>query len=181
LCKAYKSNELKTYVLPTKHRLILRKIIVTLVIILIAYSSLPVQAAAPLVKDEDEIVTPLKSVEQIVREYFAETPILAEVARCESRFRQFNSRGTVLRGEVNSSDVGLMQINLYYHKKEALKQGFNLFTVDGNLAYGKYLYEKEGLAPWSASAPCWKKTAKLLQAQAKPKIDVKTTLAANVK
>ena len=96
------------------------------------------------------------TLESYVREYFKETPILAEVARCESTFRQFNTKGEVIRGMVNKSDLGLMQVNEYYHGKKADELGFDLETIDGNLAYAKYLYDKEGLAPWSASAKCWK-------------------------
>ena len=97
------------------------------------------------------------TLESYVREYFVETPILAEVARCESTFRQVDNEGNVLRGKVNKSDVGLMQVNEYYHGERASDLGFDLLTVDGNLAYAKYLYNKEGVAPWSASAKCWKK------------------------
>jgi hypothetical protein len=50
-----------------------------------------------------------------------------------------------------------MQVNEYYHGKRAVELGFDLNTVDGNLAYGKYLYDKEGTQPWSASKECWGK------------------------
>jgi hypothetical protein len=97
------------------------------------------------------------TLEAYVREYFAETPILAEIARCESQFRQVNKDGTILRGKVNKSDVGLMQVNEYYHGQKADDLGFDLTTINGNLAYAKYLYDKEGTRPWSASARCWGK------------------------
>lgn len=100
------------------------------------------------------IVQPI-TLEAYVREYFIETPILAEIAKCESRFRQVGASGQVLRGEVNNSDVGLMQVNEYYHDKKAVDLGFDLETVDGNLAYAKYLYDKEGTKPWNASKKCW--------------------------
>ncbi|MES2436873.1 MAG: hypothetical protein V4519_02585 [Patescibacteria group bacterium] len=97
------------------------------------------------------------SVETYVRAYFEETPILAEVARCESRFRQHGKDGEVLRGMMVDDDLGVMQINDYFHGKTADKLGLDLHTLEGNLAYAKYLYEKQGLQPWSASAPCWDK------------------------
>jgi hypothetical protein len=100
------------------------------------------------------------SVEQYVRTYFADTPILAEIARCESRFRQFDASGHLLRGEMVSQDVGLMQINEYYHLQVSKDLGYDIKTIDGNLAYGKYLYEKEGVAPWRASQKCWGAAAK---------------------
>ena len=95
------------------------------------------------------------SFEQYVREYYAEDPILAEIAKCESTFRHFMSNGQVLRGIVNSGDVGVMQINERYHKDAAIKLGLNLETIDGNLAYAKWLYDKEGTYPWISSSPCW--------------------------
>lgn len=97
------------------------------------------------------------TLEAHVREYFAETPVLAEISRCESQFRQYDSRGDLLRGKVNKSDVGLMQVNEYYHGKKASELGFDLSTIEGNLSYAKYLYDKEGTRPWSASKKCWSK------------------------
>jgi len=96
------------------------------------------------------------TLESYVREYFIETPILAEISRCESSFRQTDKNGKALRGLVNKSDIGLMQVNEYYHGERASELGFDLESVDGNLAYAKYLYEKEGTRPWNASAKCWK-------------------------
>src|SRR3989344_5524641 len=60
-----------------------------------------------------------KTIEEVVREHFAETPVLIEVARCESTFRQVDHRGEVIRGRHNEYDVGLMQINELYHSDKA--------------------------------------------------------------
>jgi hypothetical protein len=108
--------------------------------------------------EQDKVVVsnPI-TLESYVRAYFAETPVLAEIAKCESRFRQVDKDGQVLRGEVNKSDLGLMQVNEYYHGQKADDLGFDLTTVNGNLAYAEYLYGKEGTKPWSASEKCWNK------------------------
>ncbi len=106
-------------------------------------------------QSQEAIVNPI-TLEAYVRAYFRETPVLAEIAKCESRFRQVDSNGDILLGEVNKSDVGLMQVNKFYHGEKALDLGFDLETVNGNLAYAKYLYDKEGTAPWNASSKCWK-------------------------
>lgn len=98
-----------------------------------------------------------QSVEQYVREYYAETPVLIEIARCESRFRQYDETGAVLRGEIVRDDIGIMQINDYYHGDTAETGGYDIRTIEGNLAYAKMLYEKEGTAPWRASKACWGK------------------------
>lgn len=97
------------------------------------------------------------TVEAYVREYFKETPILAEIAKCESTFRQFDKAGNPLKGVTNSGDIGVMQINKYYHEEDATKLGIDIYTLDGNLAFAKKLYEKYGSDPWASSSKCWKK------------------------
>ncbi len=98
------------------------------------------------------------TIEEYVQEYYKETPILADIARCESRNRQFTKNGDIFRGEVNDRDVGVMQINEDYHLKTSKKLGYDLYSLEGNLAYGQYLYNKKGVAPWKASFKCWKKS-----------------------
>lgn len=103
------------------------------------------------------------TVEAHVREYFSDIPILAEVARCESHFTQFTKSGKVLRGRVVPQDVGVMQINETYHLADAKKLGIDIYTLDGNLAYARYLYVNKdlGVRPWLASAKCWSKFDKI--------------------
>lgn len=96
-----------------------------------------------------------KAIEAYVRKEYANEPILIDVARCESTYRQFDQNGQIIRGRVNHQDVGVMQINEKYHADEAVKMGLNIYTVEGNVAFGKYLYDKYGTQPWNSSAPCW--------------------------
>ncbi|MCE9644190.1 hypothetical protein K8Q93_03050 [Candidatus Parcubacteria bacterium] len=96
-----------------------------------------------------------RSLEAVVREYFSDTPMLAEVARCETRFRHYDRKGEVLRGEIDNNDVGIMQVNERYHLKRAEKHGFDIYSLEGNLAYAKYLYLEEGSDPWASSSRCW--------------------------
>ena len=95
------------------------------------------------------------TVEEYVRKHFKNYPVMAEVAKCESEFRQFGKNGDIIRGKVNSSDVGVMQINEYYHGDTADRLGINLYTLEGNIDYATYLFEKEGTNPWLASSKCW--------------------------
>lgn len=99
-----------------------------------------------------------QSVEEYVREYYADTPVLIEIARCESRFRQYDEKGAVLRGEVTPDDIGIMQVNDHFHGDTSEALGYDIRTIEGNLAYAKYLYDKEGTAPWRSSKSCWGKT-----------------------
>lgn len=98
-------------------------------------------------------------MKKYVTDYFADIPLLAKIAGCESHYRQFNSKGAVQRGEVNSYDVGVMQINEHYHADTAAKLGYDLYTIDGNVRYARYLYEKQGAQPWISSSACWSKPA----------------------
>jgi acetyl-CoA acetyltransferase len=96
------------------------------------------------------------TLEEYVREYYRDTPVLAHIAKCESSFRHLGGNGTVLRGETAPEDLGVMQINEFYHEERAEKLGLDLHTLDGNLAYAKWLYSEEGTLPWFASSKCWK-------------------------
>lgn len=101
-----------------------------------------------------------KELEVKAREFFKNDPILVEIARCESSFRHLTEDGSVLRGKVNKGDVGLMQINEFYHADTAEKLGLDLETLEGNMAYAKYLYNREGGQPWKASSTCWNQAEK---------------------
>lgn len=96
-----------------------------------------------------------QELENKAKEYFKKEPVLVEVARCESSFRHLDEKGEILRGKVNKGDLGLMQINEYYHNDKAVELGLDLKTLEGNMAYAKYLYDKQGLKPWKASSKCW--------------------------
>ncbi len=100
-------------------------------------------------------------IESKVKLHFSDAPIMHKIAYCESRNRQFNPDGSVIRGVVNSRDVGIFQINEKYHLSDSQKMGLNIHTVEGNLEYAKYLYEKQGTRPWNSSKPCWGNTEKL--------------------
>ncbi len=102
-------------------------------------------------------ITDPKNVEKFVKDYFADIPLLAKIASCESHYRQYDSNGEVLRGKQNSYDRGVMQINIWYHQETAEQMGLNLNKIDDNVAFARYLYEKFGAKPWVSSSPCWSK------------------------
>lgn len=95
------------------------------------------------------------SVESYLKAEYADTPILVDIAQCESDFRQYDSDGNLMRGKIDKDDVGVMQINEKYHAAQAKELGLDLSTIEGNVAYAKILYSKEGTSPWKASQPCW--------------------------
>ncbi|MES3031241.1 MAG: hypothetical protein V4697_02405 [Patescibacteria group bacterium] len=112
-------------------------------------------AIAPTNEVESVQTIDRKDIEIYLRKHFASTPILVEVAWCESTFTQYDKEGNVIRGRVNNADVGVMQINEKYHLEAAERLGLDIHTVEGNVAYAKYLYDTYGTSPWNASKPCW--------------------------
>ena len=91
----------------------------------------------------------------------AETAL--EIARCESGLTQYNQSGEVIRGKVNSNDVGVFQINERYHLERSAELGFDIHTAKGNVGYALWLMKNEGNRHWNSSRPCWSKTANLLE------------------
>jgi hypothetical protein len=115
--------------------------------------------SAPI-EDKTEINIPNnEDIKREAQKIFANDPILVDIARCESHFRQYDKDGSVLRGTVNKSDVGVMQINEHYHADKAKTLGYDLMTPEGNMAYAQYLYKNEGGQPWISSSACWNNTA----------------------
>ena len=121
-------------------------------------TSAPISTSTPKVVSVAKVETESqKTTEDLVREYFSDLPIMVEIAKCESQFTQFNKDGSIHRGRINPADVGVFQVNEYYHLNESKKLNLDIHTVDGNLKYARHLYESEGVEPWSASSSCWGK------------------------
>ena len=95
------------------------------------------------------------AVRQYVASKFGDAPIMLRVAWCESKMRQYGSNGSVLRGTVHPPDAGVFQINERVHAATARSLGIDLHTVEGNVAFARHLYEKEGTGPWRSSQECW--------------------------
>ncbi len=84
-------------------------------------------ATTPSISPKD-----FKTLEGYVRAYYKDTPELAEIAKCESNFRQYDADGNVLKGTVDKDDIGIMQINKYYNGNNAEKLGYDIYTIGGN-------------------------------------------------
>lgn len=125
--------------------------ILTLSITLPAF---PVSAATSKTASTTEFFTPAES-EAKVSAYFKDTPVMIEIARCESKFRQFTDSGTVLRGGDSGGMIGVFQFFESIHRTPAKILGFDLATLDGNLGYAKHVYTTEGTVPWNPAKACW--------------------------
>lgn len=98
-------------------------------------------------------------VEAKVRAYFVDIPVMVPIAKCESEFTQFGTSGMPLHGGAGGAMVGVFQVHETVHADFAKERGMDIDTLDGNLAYARYLYEREGTQPWLSSFPCWSKLA----------------------
>lgn len=129
-----------------------------IVIILVAACTIgpafPVLAATSKTTVSTEFFTPAQS-EAKVREYFKDIPVMIEIARCESAFRQYTDGGNVLRGGASGGMIGVFQFFESIHSTPAKTLGFDLATLDGNLGYAKHVYTTEGTVPWNPAKACW--------------------------
>lgn len=94
-------------------------------------------------------------VEKAVRDAFTDAPVMAEIARCESKFRQYTDSGNPFRGGAGGTMIGVFQFNEPIHSAYATTLGFDLTTLEGNIGYAKYVYAQSGTDPWISSFGCW--------------------------
>jgi len=94
-------------------------------------------------------------VEDFVRLTYEDKPVLIEIAECESTFRHWDPETGEPLSNPNSSATGAMQLMASYHREPASNLGWDIDTLEGNLAYAEYLYDTEGVTPWDASRKCW--------------------------
>jgi hypothetical protein len=105
---------------------------------------------------------------EVVKEVVVEKDpdVFTRIADCESgdgtkgSGKQFTAKGNlVINTNTNgTSDVGKWQINLSADKvSEMAKLGINPFTEEGNYAYAKVLFNRNGTSDWNASQKCWRK------------------------
>lgn len=78
------------------------------------------------------------------------------IAACESGMKHYSEEtGNVLQGRITPGDVGLLQINSLVHGEDALRLGFNVWSIYGNIGYAIKLYIEKGTQPWNSSKKCW--------------------------
>lgn len=94
-------------------------------------------------------------IEAKVRAHFPYAPVMTDIARCESKFRQYTDTGNALHGGLGAGMIGVFQINAPVHADYAKSLGMDIYSLEGNLAYAKLLYEQEGTQPWISSFSCW--------------------------
>lgn len=123
-------------------------------------ATLPEDVSAAVKPAAETVITNPLEVEKKVRAFFSDVPVMAEIAKCESGFRQFTDSGNPLRGGYGAGMIGVFQFYESIHIGAAAALGFNLSTLDGNLGYARHLYKMEGTNPWNSSQGCWQNAVK---------------------
>ena len=98
-----------------------------------------------------KIVHAEKTVEVVKELKLTDFPILVKICTAESGFKQFKSNGSVIRGRVNPSDIGICQINEPIWNDTARKMGYDIYTQEGNEKMAIWLFVNQGTAPWNSS------------------------------
>ena len=99
-----------------------------------------------------------KSVEQKIEIAFGEhAEVMKKIAYCESGMRQHKDNGEPLISPTN--DSGIFQINNFAHSKKVKELGLDVInSEDDNIAYAKFLFERNGTRDWYMSKHCWSKS-----------------------
>lgn len=90
--------------------------------------------------------------EDIVKFYFSDVPVMIDIAKCESGFKQYNPDGSAFH-DASGTYVGIYQIAESIHTAKAQSLGFDIRNIDGNLQYARYLYNASGTNPWKGCLP----------------------------
>lgn len=121
----------------------------------VSYST-PVEAKE-VEQEEDEALEKTVQVEPKVKP--KNKTILKYISHCESRDRQFEPDGSVLRNKSGSSAIGKYQIMESVWGEKAEELGYDLYTEEGNAQMAHYiLTEGQGIGAWSASNECFSET-----------------------
>ncbi len=91
----------------------------------------------------DEQIAYKRKIERL----FKDEPIMAQIAYCESGYRQFDENGAPLKSRTN--DYGIFQINSKIWDKKAKEIGLDYkgSPID-NIKMARYIYEHQGKKAW---------------------------------
>ena len=92
-----------------------------------------------------------RRVEELSASHGQSAQLVKKIIECESNFKV----DAVNHDAVVGKDIGLFQINTYYHLDNAEKLGYNIFEPEDNLEYGFELLNTAGTTPWKWSKKCW--------------------------
>lgn len=92
-----------------------------------------------------------QAVHRLALKYNQDETLINRLIECESGGKQSARNYNTVVGV----DVGVFQINTFFHQSRAESLGYNIYTLEGNLAYGFVLLKEQGTTPWNWSKFCW--------------------------
>lgn len=84
----------------------------------------------------------MSDVRAEIEEVFGRGHIMLQIADCESNLRQFKADGSVLMGGGGGNYIGVFQIGKQWVSR-AKDMGMDVYTLEGNVAFAKWLYTEE--------------------------------------
>lgn len=107
----------------------------------------------PIATTTPDVFNVDSEVEKLAKENGLEylVPTIKKIIWCESKGKQ-SARN---HQSVVGYDVGVFQINTHFHLRSAQRMGIDIFTGEGNVAYGFHLLKTQGTKPWLWSKHCW--------------------------
>lgn len=100
----------------------------------------------------------------IKKDFFTGYQDLKEICACETTWNKeaepvhsINGAVVINKDSVIGTDVGICQINTYYHEKRAKQLGYDLYELEDNIAFAKLLFNEQGVTPWKWSKKCHNK------------------------
>ena len=92
-------------------------------------------------------------IDVLSSKYGQNPEIVKRIIQCQS---SFNPDAVNYNAKVGK-DIGLMQINTYFHTAGSTNLGLDIYKPYDNIEYGMVLMKESGLQPWTWSEHCWKK------------------------
>lgn len=94
-------------------------------------------------------------ITRLSKQYLIDEDLVKRIIKCESGFVKDALNINKRDGVAWSKDIGLGQINDYYHKETMIKLGLDIYTPKDNLAYMFILLKEDPLVHYKASSGCW--------------------------
>ena len=94
-----------------------------------------------------------QKITKLALEYHVNPAVVHAIISCESEYKS----SAIGKMAVIGQDIGIWQINSYFHEEAAKERGLNIYNSNDNLRYGMILLFEKGTQPWKASRTCWSK------------------------
>lgn len=95
-------------------------------------------------------------ITKLSNQYGIDENLVRRIIQCESGFVKHAVGINYRNGVAWSKDIGLGQINDYYHQDTMSRLGLDIYTPKDNLEYMFVLLKEDPSVHYKASSGCWK-------------------------